>query len=115
MGKAKNPPGWHTLPVEVVTNGTFLMIVGDPPDEAEDPDCEAHHCDSMGCRQSHVLLSVVMDEIQLAGVRHLIKAARDQSSPAKPPSIREQVMARLNKSHNPLPDRFGDMTADDFN
>ncbi len=91
----RNPNGWWTLPVEVVTNGTFLMIVGDPPDEADDPECVAHHCDSMGCRKSHVLMSVVLDEIQRLGLWHLIKEEMDRAKPPeKPESLRLAVIRR---------------------
>lgn len=91
-----NPKGWYTLPVEVVTNGTFLMLIGEPPDV--DPLDDGHHCDSMGCRWSHVLTSRVLSDIEADALRHLIEGARATETPAEPKrSIREQVLARLGR------------------
>lgn len=102
----RNPAGWYTLPVEVVTNGTFLMIVGDPPSEEDDPDCEAHHCDSAGCGLSHVLLSIVLDEIKSKAIGHMVREAIAKEEAAKPkPSLREAMIARKGLAK---PDRWAD-------
>ncbi len=93
----RNPEGWWTLPVEVVTNGSFVMLIGDPPDEEDDPDCVAHHCDTNGCRWSHVLLSHLMKDYERQGLWHLIKAEMEREKAGvgpKPLSLREQMIAR---------------------
>lgn len=87
------PPGWHTLPVRVATDGRTLLILGDPPDD--DPECLRHHCDSMGCGTSHVLVAVPLDEPARLGLLHLIDAAVIETVlPAPKLSMREQMIRR---------------------
>lgn len=92
-----NPPGWHTLPVEVASDGKTVLIVGEPPDESEDPECERHHCDSMGCGLSHILARFALDGPAWGGLRHLIDRA-EKAEPPPGPSLREQVLARLGRT-----------------
>lgn len=35
------------------TNGTELVILGEPPED--DPECLLHNCDEMGCGRNHVI------------------------------------------------------------
>lgn len=43
------------LDVVVWTDGKTIIVEGEPPDEAADPKCSAHHCDAMGCGRRHIL------------------------------------------------------------
>jgi hypothetical protein len=57
-GDASIPKGFVELPGEyarVYTNGKEIVYVGTPPEEEEDPNCEIHDCDAMGCNWEHVI------------------------------------------------------------
>lgn len=44
--------------IEAWTNGKEIVVLGTHPTEEDDPNCERHHCDSMGCSAfgPHVLV-----------------------------------------------------------
>lgn len=87
----RNPEGWHTIPVEVVTDGKSIGLIGEPPD-VDDPLDSDHNCDAMGCRWSHVLAWITLDTHARAAIAHLLTGV----DPAPPsPSLREQVLARI--------------------
>jgi len=49
------PSGYQ--PIEVYTNGRELVVLGDPPEEGDEP--IRHNCDEMGCASTfHVVLRV---------------------------------------------------------
>lgn len=63
------PNGWTPCPIphidpiagkphEAFTNGKHTVVLGTPLDESEDPKCELHDCDLMGCGWNHVLARV---------------------------------------------------------
>jgi hypothetical protein len=92
----RNPKGWHTIAVEVVTDGKTIGLVGEPPD-VDDPLDSDHDCDAMGCRWSHVLAWITLDGPARAALAHLITA--DPAPPA--PSLREQTLARIGRTEEP--------------
>lgn len=49
------PEGFTKIPAEVWTDGTEIVVLGDPRDIPADPD--EHNCDEMGCGSccSHVI------------------------------------------------------------
>ena len=51
----KVPEGYVKL--EAFSNGKWLVVLGDPPDENFDPEGKWHDCDAMGCNSlgDHVL------------------------------------------------------------
>jgi len=90
------PDGWHRLPVEVyISDDGVLILTGDPPDEEADPDCEAHHCDSMGCGLDHILARMQLDDAGRRGVAHLVPPPVVAEPPRE--SIREAVLRRLGR------------------
>ena len=48
------PQGYQRL--SAYTNGTEVIVTGPPPSEDDDPECEIHNCDQMGCNWEHALL-----------------------------------------------------------
>jgi hypothetical protein len=55
------PEGYFKIPInEVWTNGTNLILLGDPPKEIEDDENEiVHNCDYMGCGScEHVIFRI---------------------------------------------------------
>jgi hypothetical protein len=93
----RNPEGWQTIPVEVVTDGRTIVLIGEPPD-VDDPLDSDHDCDAMGCRWSHVLARIALDVHARAAIAHLLTPA-DAVAPA--PSLREQVLARIGRTEEP--------------
>jgi len=43
------------------SNGNQIVIEGEPPSDAQDPDAELHNCDTLGCGQNHVLYRFVLE------------------------------------------------------
>lgn len=101
MSKATGiPGGWFRVPLAVYTNGKAFVLTGEPPAEEDDPDCEQHHCDSMGCGLEHVLVAVdVPDYARPLMERHVAAEAAKLPKPAT--SLRLEMLKRKGKLEKP--------------